>query len=289
MIYPITFCIPEIKIAKNVLTKEKKFGTIIPGNSSTYIFKNEIEYRNDYAKSVFGLTKCKGGWDCLRHYEIMASGTIPYFENLQNCPVNTMTHLPKKLILEAMSECINNYNYNSDKIIEYSQKILDYVRTNLSTKAMAQYIIKSIGINDINNILYLSSDISPDYMRCLLLHGFKELYNKNCHDYPCIPHLYTDMSEHDSYKLYGKGFTYTRLLDKELTRDSNNDTSIENDIMSHKYDLIIYGSCHRGIPFWDLVNKYYNKNEIILVCGEDLHNCEMINKYKDYNLFIREL
>jgi hypothetical protein len=126
-------------------------------------------------------------------------------------------------------------------------------------------------------------------MRCLLLHGFKELYGKNCHDYPCIPHLYTDISEEHAKALYGKGFTYTRLLYKNENRNNQYDNSIENDIINHTYDLVIYGSCHRGMPFWNLVNTYYKKNEIALVCGEDLHDCTMKYNYLDYNFFVREL
>jgi hypothetical protein len=28
----------------------------------------------------------KGGWDCLRHYEIIGNGCMPYFENIEKCP-----------------------------------------------------------------------------------------------------------------------------------------------------------------------------------------------------------
>lgn len=41
---------------------------------NTYIFENEEEYYNDYKKSLFAITRKKGGWDCMRHYEILACG-----------------------------------------------------------------------------------------------------------------------------------------------------------------------------------------------------------------------
>ena len=47
-----------------------------------------------YQNSLFSLTYRKTGWDCLRHYEILASGSIPLFLDLEKCPEDTTT-LPK--------------------------------------------------------------------------------------------------------------------------------------------------------------------------------------------------
>lgn len=276
-VFPIGFSIPECKIINHVPEKFKKFATVIPGDLKTYIFETESEYYKDYQMSMFGKTCKKGGWDCLRHYEILANGCIPWFENLDLCPKNTMTHFPKEMVKNAM----NSENFDISLL-------LDYTRKNLTTKAMAKYILSTIGLSSIKSVLFLSQDISPDYLRCVTLHGFKEIFGKDCHDYPCIPHLYTDYA--DSSNLYGKGMTYTCLLDKSTTRNNLFDNTLENDIQNHKYDIIVYGSVHRGLPFWDIVNKYYKTSEIVLICGEDLdqqnqHKCE----YKNYNLFVREL
>ena len=44
------------------------------------------------------------------------------------------------------------------------------------------------------------------------------------------------------------------------------------------------------MPFFDNVNKIYKPNEIILLCGEDIHNCNYdIYNNKGYNIFVREL
>ena len=43
----------------------------------------------------------KAGWDCLRHYEIIGNGTIPYFHELEDCPPDTLHSFPKELILET--------------------------------------------------------------------------------------------------------------------------------------------------------------------------------------------
>jgi len=292
-LFPISFAIPKCKIRNNVLGKEKWFGTIIPGDSSTYIFKTEEEYYNDYGSSVFGYTKCKAGWDCMRHYEILANGCIPYFTDLDNCPSQIMTHFPKNLVASAMNE-IGSFTNDSihehkDIILKYTNQLLQYTRDNLTTEKMASYILKASGNNSAKSVLYLSEQLVPDYLRCTMLHGFKELFKTNCHDIPRIPHIYTDFENSDC--LYGRGFSYTCLLDSVEYRDNKNDTTVVEDIMNKKYDVVIYGMCHKGMPFWDIVNQSYSKDKIILLCGEDFHDTTTCRKYaKDkYPTFIREL
>ena len=90
--------------------------------------------------------------------------------------------------------------------------------------------------------------------------------------------------------LYGKGFTYTKLLEEIDMRNNELDSSIENDIASNLYDIIIYGSVHRGLPYWELIHQYYPKSSIALLCGEDHPYCELGNFVStEYPLFIREL
>lgn len=288
MIYPISFSIPMQKILDSIPEKRNLFATIIPGIASTYIYNNEKDYYNGYRESVFGKTKCKGGWDCLRHYEILANGCIPYFENLNQCPINTMTHFPKELVKQAMDVLGTTTELNSELVKEYCQKLLDYTREHLSTKAMASYVLRTINATSAKSVLYISREVGPDYLRCLTLIGFKELFGKQCHDYPCIPHIYTTCGAASS-RLYGKGISYTNILDRKENRDDSKDTTIEADIRNHNYDVIVYGSIHRGLPLWDLVTKHYSPSEIVLFCGEDLHKCNMKHFGEKYNLFIREL
>ncbi len=305
MLFNISISFPESKIQRKIPIKSKVLATIIPGDMRTYIFNNEHDYYHDYQKSYFAFTKKKQGWDCLRHYEILANGCIPIFEDLEECPPQIMTHLPKKLLLEAKEFYYNNpfpdIN-NKDKIEKWldhyhslANQLLDYTHNNLSTKAMANYVLKKTNFDTINNpkILFLNGltpfAIYPDYVRCLTLHGFKDLFKQNCHDYPCVNHLYTDYG--DATQLYGKGITYSNLLDKNTYRNPNLDNTIEDDIRNHRYDIIIYGSLHRGKPFFNLVNQFYQKNEIIMLCGEDLHGkCHSFDFARDgYNIFVREI
>lgn len=295
--YPINFSIPKEKICETFQTKTKILSDLIPADMSTYIYNNEEDYYNEYKKSYFAITKCRGGWDCMRHYEIIANGCVPYFIDIEKCPINTMTLLPKDLIIEG-NKLYNTFKdknineLNEEAIDEYNilrTKLMEHTKNHLTTEKMAEYILQKIGFENKNvKILYLSEKTDPDYLRCVTLHGFKSLFGSNCHDYPKVPHIYK--TNDINYKeLYGKGFTYSNLLEPIL-HNNNLDVTIFEDIKNKYYDIVIYGSYHRGMPYYDLISKYYNSDKIILLCGEDFHNCnytEYLNK--GHFIFVREL
>jgi len=216
------------------------------------------------------------------------------FTDIEKCPKNTMTMLPKELLIQGKNLYNNLKNktiFNEEEKKEYNNlriRLLEHTKKNLTTEKIASYIIKQTNKENISNILYLSGDINPDYLRCLTLHGLKLLFGSNCHDYPRVPHIYKS-TKINYTKLYGKGITYTNLLEQTLHND-NLDESIIEDIKNKKYDLIIYGSYHRGMPYYDFISKIYNPNEVILICGEDLHNCNYkIFLDKGHTVFVREL
>jgi hypothetical protein len=294
MIYPITFSIPSEKIVNKIPEKKKLLAHIYPGRKKTYIFNKEKDYYKDYQISYFAITKKKNGWDCLRHYEIMANGCIPVFLNIKKCPPKTMYLLPKELFFEGnkLYDKLKHKKINElteEEIIECNlliEKLLTYLRNNLTTDKLASYILKKTNNKNVENILYLSKDLYPDYLRCLTLHGFKILLKNKCQDYPKIPHIYKRQKIKYS-KLYGKGMTYTKLLNIDYHTPCSKE-NIKQNIINKKYDIIIYGSFHRGMPFYDLVKKKYNRNKIILLCGEDIHICKF-KKFKKHPIFIREL
>lgn len=136
----ISFSIPEIKITNDQPTKRKLYGTVIPGNIKTYVFYDEKEYYDDYANSFYGFTWKKGGWDCMRHYEIMAAGSIPCFRDLDSCPKGVMKNFPKDLILE-----MNKYSLKAEVPSNYfdvQKELIDYTRSNLTTKKAAKEILQ---------------------------------------------------------------------------------------------------------------------------------------------------
>jgi hypothetical protein len=137
---PIHFAIPETKITQITLNKTQEYGKIIPGQGG-YIFDNEQEYYNDYNKSYFGVTMKKAGWDCMRHYEILANNCIPYFVDLESCPKYTLTNLSKELLLEAR-ELANNFD--EQNYFNILNELFNYTKNNLTTKILAKYILNYV-------------------------------------------------------------------------------------------------------------------------------------------------
>jgi len=135
---PIHFAIPESKIAQIKLDKTQDYGSIIPGQGG-YKFDVEQEYYDDYNKSYFGVTMKKAGWDCMRHYEILANNCIPYFTDLEDCPQYTLTNLPKELLLEAKN-LVNNFDEQKYFII--LSELFEYTKNNLTTKDLAKYVLE---------------------------------------------------------------------------------------------------------------------------------------------------
>jgi len=303
LLHPITFSIPRVKVLNNIPEKKKILSSIIPGRMETYIW-NEFDYYNEYRSSLFAVTTLKGGWDCMRHYEIIANGCLPYFPNIEKCPKNTMFLLPKDLILESnmlFEKYVGSKAFfagydNSDLSIipldlvyDLINRFFNYMNEYLLTEKVAEYVLKKSLVSP-RNILFLSSttDWRSDYLKDLTLHGLKMLLGSKCHEYPRLEYLYTD-SMRPEETLWGRGVTFGKLLDPSL-HDSDLTNTIEQDISDKKYDIVIFGSYHRGMPYYDLVKKHYSPEKIILLCGEDLHNCNCHNYTGLGNhVFVREL
>ena len=113
---PISFSIPKEKTVE-LGEQEFDFSPLIPAFTSppeaaehfkTYTYDNEEDYYEMYSKSRFSYTCKKGrygemneGWDALRHYEILASGSIPFFTDIEQCPPLCLEKFPKDLCIKA--------------------------------------------------------------------------------------------------------------------------------------------------------------------------------------------
>jgi hypothetical protein len=138
--YPISFAIPEKNIITQPPHKTQERAFIIPGDLSTYIYDKEADYYNDYATSKYAITTKKGGWDCLRHYEILANACIPYFPNIDKCPDYTMHLFPKNIIIETNK--LIEANKLDGAIYEYYNNLLySYTKNVLTTKNLAKYVL----------------------------------------------------------------------------------------------------------------------------------------------------
>ena len=129
--FPVAFSFPEYwRMDPEYFEKNKK--TILahndPRDRSTYIYQVEKKYYRQYSRSLFAFTMKKAGWDCMRHYEILGSGIVPYFFEIENKPTTIMCDWPIHLQLYANRFCENLFEKYSNNDI-----------TNISDSDMKKY------------------------------------------------------------------------------------------------------------------------------------------------------
>lgn len=100
-ILPASFSIPTEKIRPiHVESKYQRLASHCVDNEvaracdlhTTYAFATEEAYYDDLAASRFAVTTKRGGWDCLRHYEIAAAGALPCIRDLETKPAASAPH-----------------------------------------------------------------------------------------------------------------------------------------------------------------------------------------------------
>ena len=279
-IFPLSYCIPDEYIVNDdiLAAKTKEVAPLIPGDTSTYIFgpDQEAEYCKMYQTALFAHTHKKGGWDCLRHYEILGNGCLPIFKDLQHCPSTTLTTFPKELILEA-NQALLPWNFNNKPLYdEYWKKIMVHVRENCSASANTRYFLNKLGVRP-NNVLLIMGNCGVNYTRETFWIGMKRYIQEKggvAVEYPKINFMYDSYSEPNS-RLYGNGFTYSRKLKDDY--DFSHDEIIDK-IKNKFFDMIIYGKVGPDegpegsfphMPLWEHVHKRYTRNEITFLYGGD--------------------
>lgn len=99
-VHPIHFGIPSGKGAADLPTKTRDIAEPVPSNDPTerrdYRFSDERSYYQSYQDAWFAHTRRRAGWDCLRHYEILANRCLPVFD-MDGLPATTMVDWPRNL------------------------------------------------------------------------------------------------------------------------------------------------------------------------------------------------
>jgi hypothetical protein len=130
-VLPIAFAIPEEKITRgitradktrmfpsHIVDRELAEHPALQGERSTgFLFTEEKDYYANLRAARFGITMKRGGWDCLRHYEIAANGGVICFRDLDRKPKENAPHG-----LDAG----NSINYSSaDELLRRIEKLSD--------------------------------------------------------------------------------------------------------------------------------------------------------------------
>jgi hypothetical protein len=300
-IIPFPYAIPDKYVLDKVPEKTRVFAELVPGTQQDYKFgQGEQEaYYKYYQTSRFARTKKKGGWDCLRHYEILMNGCIPVFENLQHCPTTTMVTFPKELVLHAMKDLLP-WEETPERITLYNSyvlKLLEHTRTYCTISALTKRFISYMpslltdGIPDPSKkVLMINGCSAVNYSRELLSIGLREFYGENFIEYPRNNILYTDCNTKGAY---GNGYTYSGHLDSILTI---NRTNIEDRIVQHEFDVVLYGkmgadegllgTCRTAVLFEYVKNVYTPDTTAFLYGGDGCQS--LITHWYNYSLHLWE-
>lgn len=284
-IHAFGYSYPSELFVDQIQSKDKVWAEVIPGLRETYRFDSEKAYYEMYQSARFAFTWKKGGWDCLRHYEIIANGCIPVFRDIDSCPDASLDNLPKTLFQQVNRELIpwkateeyeQLYRTLSTQILEYSKK-------HASSEAMGRKFLKILNLLPSSKILMLTCDPRPNYSREFTFIGLNRVLKESggvCISYPELKPIYQDYPEIEALKLYGRGFGYTRRLDKSHPDEIREwaDEEIRNSILDKKWDYILFGKIGVDepslgslpeLPFWKEVHQNYAQNQIGFLYGGD--------------------
>ena len=263
---------------------------VFPGQS--YSYTEEEAYLENYRNFSFALTHKKGGWDCFRHLEILYSGAMVYMPDASEIPDFTMVHYPKVLFTELASHVSRSRRTVTP---EACQAVLDYFNQHLTTKAMAEYLLRATCKTNRPKVLFIdeAAVLKADYQSILTLIGLKQLLGRRVSVAFPIDYVYEDWAG-DLGTLYGRGFGYSRVLNSGLkTPNEANSTTLNfSERQLAEFDLLIVGSITRNL---DLAHKFLNNfpaEKTIWIHGEDKGpSTAEILAFTDLgvNLFAREL
>ena len=156
-VHPIAFSFPAEKILKTPpkKTKDWPLHVVDPrvaahvGGHTTYAFDDERAYYEDLRAARFGITTKRAGWDCLRHYEIAANGSVPCFRHLDRKPPTNAPHglNPSNSItyrswadLRRKVEALDD-----DRYADLQRGAMEWARAN-STRARALAFLSAAGL-----------------------------------------------------------------------------------------------------------------------------------------------
>lgn len=214
---PIGFSLPKHMFQPYIPDKAQSFGSVIPGNISTYLFRvvdtNNVSilrhqqeaYYRDMSRSLFCITFGKSGWDCLRHLEILAAGCVPLFTDIDLVTPHMLSGYPKHLfqvllgypglsvtgkrVRDNFTLALNEAAIDQELYIVIVSALLHYSRSVLSTEGMARYFLRRVtelqgpSARPVRKVLCLVPDMdvsrNGDYQFDTLLHGLKAVLSQS--------------------------------------------------------------------------------------------------------------
>ncbi len=269
---PISFSFPE-NLSISPISPLQPISPVIPGHA--YSYESPVDYFRQYSESALATTHRKAGWDCFRHVEILAAGSVPLMLDSEQIPKFSMVHYPKSALVQ-----VNELARDSRGTPDQATRIAfhNYFRQNLTTRAMANYLLESAGLQGVQSVLFVDQALPhmADYQSVLTLIGLKELLGKQCHIAFPVDYIYNDWNG-SSLQLYGRGFGYSRSVEAKNRSQAEvegshsvvqQSASFERSSIK-KFDAVVVGSIARNRNLAMELLSQFPAEQTIWIHGED--------------------
>ena len=118
-------------------------------------------------------------------------------------------------------------------------------------------------------ILYVANNNTNDFLSDAVFHGLKLIKEIEVTELHPLWYMYNNIDKKLLVnRFHGRGFTYYA----DLPFDQIDNSKILQQLESGYFDLIVYGNIRRCLDIFDTVSKYYTKDKIIFLDGNDEHN-----------------
>lgn len=265
-VYPLSFSYPG-EFRPPLASPAHLLSHITPG--FPYSFSDETQYLDTYADSVMAVTHRKAGWDCFRHLEILAAGSVPVMLDVNQIPEFCMIHYPKNA-LQRVLEAVRERQGYPDASLRHELHL--FAERHLTSEAMASYLLRTSGFDDAGKVLFLDERLpsSVDYLSLTTLIGLKRIPTLTCVAWRPVDYVYANTTV-DTSRLYGRGFGVTRVLADELRHeeDSLQELDLREAVRQIKPDVVVVGSIDRNWGLAQQLAEIFPAESTIWVHGED--------------------
>ncbi|CAE7191405.1 unnamed protein product, partial [Symbiodinium pilosum] len=300
-IYPIAIGIADELIVPCIPLKRFDYALVWPGDRRTYSFNHRISedtvaYHENLRQAWFALTRPKGGWDCLRHYEILAAGSMPYFLDLKRRPAKKAAFLPMHLLrvaktlpgvyegrIDPSTFSIRTCVRPCGKYLETMAPLLRYTKQRLAASKLAEYLLSHLRVHR-RSVLFL---LPPDgyhtggYASRNMFYGLRRVLGpENVVDYPMFAEMY---AAHGRMDMSTTGLLHAPAIQL-------NSSQVEDWLRARKFGAVIYSNARAPLLFWDLVVSLYAPEEVAFLDGFDHANGSNILRLAPHGrYFLREM
>eukprot|EP00927_Polykrikos_kofoidii_P072457 TRINITY_DN68573_c0_g1_i1.p1 TRINITY_DN68573_c0_g1~~TRINITY_DN68573_c0_g1_i1.p1 ORF type:complete len:530 (-),score=53.27 TRINITY_DN68573_c0_g1_i1:47-1636(-) len=265
VVFPISYSVPKHWIVPSLPAKDRFLinDSLASFYTRTYKFApfEEGRYHLHVQRHRFGDTRRKGGYDCLRHYELLANGCVPIFDDLENTPPSVLTSLPRSLLFRAKAlhalpwtdtdtgrgECLVSAGCTPGAYETLASELLNYTSQHLSTEAAARSFLAAVNIHRGDKVLFLpcsGMDVFPSYLTASIFHGLVSVLGDDVIDVPTYEYaykypgpLYSPEEYRLRYDMWGQGFTLGFQLPR---RPYLNRANLSARIRALEFSLIVF-------------------------------------------------